>query len=577
VAAVDRLLGQLGQRRRGRGRRGRGDRGDRKGRGDRQNSSPSPLGRPSGGRPSGEELLALALLGWGLAAAGAGADAPNGPNPNRSLDQTLERLDRRFRGCCWWLRLELRPPLAAAAERPGGPAALAAVARRRGLAPPLAPLLQRALTNGWLRPDAPAPADGLAPAAGRPSWQPLGQQLANLLLAPVDRWGLALERRLRRGERRRRNPAYDRLRQLEQLRQERGWERLPAVATGRGRPFRAGPGEEGLSGPQLRRRLATTPVGDPLDPGYRRVVYLRHGTSLLLGVAGPLPLARRLGLELGQRLARAGLPLPEGHSLRPRPARRPLPLLGYRLRPGVRGRRLRLEPPLPLLLERLGRWGFLRRRGGSGPGRRWHPCRQRRLLRRPAEAIGAAYGRLWDALTAYYGPPLALRGGPWGGLRRLGQRLERGLRLTLAAQRRQRPEVLSDRWGVALLPLPPAAAVASRRPSGYPGAKADGRRPPDFGALRHRSLAPLAEFSGWNGAAAVGRRRRRPARSAAGPSPQPPTPPRPRRPPSPPSAALRRRQRWRLVRGAGALRLPAPLAPQPPSHQTLQCPTANPP
>src|SRR5581483_9196583 len=50
---------------------------------------------------------------------------------------------------------------------------------------------------------------------------------------------------------------------------------------------------------ELRRQLRRIPVGDPNDPGYRRLRYIRYADDHLLGFTGPKAEAE----EIKQRLA----------------------------------------------------------------------------------------------------------------------------------------------------------------------------------------------------------------------------------------------------------------------------------
>lgn len=241
--------------------------------------------------------LTLGLLGAALTLAGCG------PAPPPTAAAALERLDRDFRGLRWLVRLELGPALGALP--PSG--LLKALASPLGLAEdlPLATALTQALALG-VRPIPPSPAAVLLPPSPPSPAAPLGGQLADMLLRPLDRWGEGLRGRSV-GRRRRQQPVYSRLLHLGSTLRRRGWGALPPPA---GR-HDYGP-LVGATAPTLRRLMRATPAADPLDPVYRRYRYLRVGPEVLLGVAGPRKVAEELKAEALALLALEGVEGVEG-------------------------------------------------------------------------------------------------------------------------------------------------------------------------------------------------------------------------------------------------------------------------
>ena len=75
----------------------------------------------------------------------------------------------------------------------------------------------------------------------------------------------------------------------------------------------------------LQRQLRTLPRDDPMDPGYRRLKYLRYADDHILGFIGPKAeaeeikarlaafLRETLGLELNQAKTSSRMPAPSGH------------------------------------------------------------------------------------------------------------------------------------------------------------------------------------------------------------------------------------------------------------------------
>jgi hypothetical protein len=207
----------------------------------------------------------------------------------------------------------------------------------------------------------------------------------------------------------------------------------------------------GLSYGQLQWLLRCHPSRDPQDPNFRRHCYLRHGSTLLLGLAAPAGLARFWSRRLVQQLQQhCGLLSP------PPPLRAstaPLFFRGFRLRSAARGSvvspptvgsggfrageageacrhhprpeghpRLSLKLPSAKLAALLGRAGLLHwggrqhRQGywesfGSAPAfppqplkrsAGWRPTAAAGLLRHSSEALILIFGRVLATLAAYY-------------------------------------------------------------------------------------------------------------------------------------------------------------------------------
>jgi group II intron reverse transcriptase/maturase len=131
--------------------------------------------------------------------------------------------------------------------------------------------------------------------SGTPQGGVISPLLANIFLNELDRY---VEEELipqyTRGERRRRNPAYERLTQaMARAKKEGNTERYKALE-------------------KQRRRL---PSGDPNDPNYRRLRYVRYADDVLLGFIGPKSEALEIKQKVGAFLATLGLPMSEEKTL----------------------------------------------------------------------------------------------------------------------------------------------------------------------------------------------------------------------------------------------------------------------
>jgi group II intron reverse transcriptase/maturase len=127
-----------------------------------------------------------------------------------------------------------------------------------------------------------------ATLSGVPQGGVVSPVLSNIYL---DRLDDLVERRLlrmnNRGKSRRRNPAY------REIETEISRIRRHARHSGNGQT-------NGLG--KLRQRLRKLPVGDPQDPHYRRLRYVRYADDLLLGFTGPRKEAERIKQQLAEIL-----------------------------------------------------------------------------------------------------------------------------------------------------------------------------------------------------------------------------------------------------------------------------------
>ena len=83
----------------------------------------------------------------------------------------------------------------------------------------------------------------------------------------------------------------------------------------------------------LTKRLRAVPYGDPMDPGYRRLKYIRYADDHILGFIGPKAEAEQIRTRLAQFLRETlGLELNQQKTLITRARSQPARFLGYHVR-----------------------------------------------------------------------------------------------------------------------------------------------------------------------------------------------------------------------------------------------------
>src|SRR5207245_10986630 len=83
----------------------------------------------------------------------------------------------------------------------------------------------------------------------------------------------------------------------------------------------------------LRKQLRTLPTADPMDPGYRRLQYIRYADDHILGFTGPKAEAEEIKARLAAFLRETlGLELNQQNTLITRARSQPARFLGYHIK-----------------------------------------------------------------------------------------------------------------------------------------------------------------------------------------------------------------------------------------------------
>ena len=192
----------------------------------------------------------------------------------------------------------------------------------------------------------------------------------------------------------------------------------------------------------LRKQRRSLPVGDPHDPGFRRLRYLRYADDTLLGFTGPKSEAE----EIKQRLAQflhddLGLELSEEKTLVTHARTQAARFLGYEITTQhgdhitTRGRRsvngtIRLRVPLGVIKTK-----------GAPYLIRGKPGYRRQLKNRDDLTIISTYGAEYRGLVQYY----LLAGDVWR-LSRVRWVMETSMLKTLAAKHRSTVTTMAGKY-----------------------------------------------------------------------------------------------------------------------------------
>ena len=219
--------------------------------------------------------------------------------------------------------------------------------------------------------------------SGTPQGGVVSPLLSNIYLGKLDEF---VERELipqyTRGGRRKRNPEYERIMRQRRRARQRG-DRAQAR--------------------DLARQMHTLPSMDPMDPGYRKLLYIRYADDHLLGFAGPKAEAEEIKARLAAFLrGNLALELNAGKTLITHARTRAARFLGYEITAQhsstriVKGRRsvngqIALRVPLDVITARCARY---RRRGKP-----WHRSSLQNL---PDYDIVRIFGAEYRGVVNYY-------------------------------------------------------------------------------------------------------------------------------------------------------------------------------
>jgi group II intron reverse transcriptase/maturase len=355
------------------------------------NGKQRPLGIPSPRDKVVQEVLRLILEAIYDSPQGAYfLNSSHGFRPNRSCHTALREFSNRWTGVTWIIEGDIHACFDEIDHH-----TLIELLRKKISDGRFLNLIWKALRAGYLwgkeRRDT---------LTGSPQGSILSPILANVYLHELDDFVEQLRAKYEKGEERRRNPEYLRVR-------TRRWYWLRKTA--------------GVLTPhikQLTQRMRSIPSGDPADPNYVRIRYLRYADDWIVGVIGPKRLAETIKEEIGHFLReRLKLELSQDKTRTTHAKTEEANFLGVRLSIGKAqraeakiisqrssgGRRFKrratgwfptLKAPTPLLVERLRRKGFCDAKG--------FPTSQKKWVLLDADQIIRLYNSILHGLLNYY-------------------------------------------------------------------------------------------------------------------------------------------------------------------------------
>ena len=293
-----------------------------------------------------------------------------------------------------------------------------------------------------------------------PFWQPIGQQISNHILKPIDNWGASQSIRWNCKKRKSQDSKYTRILHLISTLRRKKWDSLPAPKEKERHNY----GEYiGYTIDDLRCELWKTPSVVKDDKNFKRVLYVRHGAEILLTVGAPLDIAKQIKAEFKEQLNQIGL---ENFSITLQPLHKPFVFSGWEITSLQKSflsfttkklkqqtqynfnsfrrvtPRLRFRAPLSQIYRWFGNVGFFR--WGINPRNRWswRPTCQKLFVKKSHNAILSHFNSITKVIENYY----ILADNAFR-VRVLLQRLHHSAALTLALKYKTSREQVIERFG----------------------------------------------------------------------------------------------------------------------------------
>jgi len=263
--------------------------------------------------------------------------------------------------------------------------------------------------------------------AGTPQGGIISPLLSNVYLHELDVYVKRLQWEYGRGKERRHNPDYRAL-------QDRRLRLAKEGGTGTSE-YKA-----------LTKAMRELPSGDPRDPGFVRLKYVRYADDWLIGITGPRELAEEIKEKIGLYLkSKLDLNLSQEKTRITHARTEEAEFLGYRIRIGKSQKELRitkstnksgrtfsrrstgfqvvLKAPIDKLIKRLATKGFCDNRGNPTPKNGWAELDEDQIIN--------LYSSVNRGLQQYYRPA-----DNWQEMRRIQYVLKFSLAKTLAMKRK---------------------------------------------------------------------------------------------------------------------------------------------
>lgn len=222
-------------------------------------------------------------------------ETSHGFRPNKSTHSALQMIDIRFKGAVWFIEADITKCFDCIYHERLIKKLSEKITCRKTLA-----LIRSGLNVGYVE------LGGIAEKAlmGTPQGSVLSPLLCNIFLHELDKYMNDLSAEYDKGVKRRQNPTYTAI--------------LNKMA------------KQNLSGKiQLRKELRKFPIGDPMDPHFVRIRYVRYADDFLISIIGPYSLAIEIKNKVSQFLEdNLGLEMNQAKTLITKASQTPAHFLG---------------------------------------------------------------------------------------------------------------------------------------------------------------------------------------------------------------------------------------------------------
>nr|YP_009710074.1 hypothetical protein [Coleochaete scutata]QFU80179.1 hypothetical protein [Coleochaete scutata] len=313
-------------------------------------------------------------------------DCSHGFRPGRGTHTALKMLDQQCKNANWFIEADISKCFDTIDHK-----ILLQIIKKHVNCQKTLALIKSALTAGYIELGKLADRS----AIGTPQGSILSPLLCNIYMHELDLYMTELIQEHNKGKRRRQNPGYTSLLFSKSKAQRKGVK--TDVRT-------------------IKKMMRKIPSGDPFDPNYIRICYIRYADDFIVSIIGPHELAVKIKEKIEGFLAsKLNLKLSTAKTLITNVKRKAAKFLGTEIRTGKKaekpvglnkeGRKVRLTPrvslhaPIRNLVNKLNTRGFVK---WANDGKTAAPCGVTRIQNLDHADIIAYYNMIIRGILNYY-------------------------------------------------------------------------------------------------------------------------------------------------------------------------------